>query len=76
MTHICEKDFTFTEDLNFSPGREGAAELLTSRVTPTVTEAKVVGSKLVFKGLFDDEEQRNEINDHDAADDTQGRKEM
>lgn len=52
LTHICEKDFTFTEDLNFSPGREGAAELLTSRVTPTVTEAKVVGSKLVFKGLF------------------------
>ena len=52
LTHICEKDFTFTEDLKFSPGREGAAELLTSRVTATVTEAKVVGSKLVFKGLF------------------------
>ena len=32
--------------------------------------------ELVFKGLFDDEEQRNEINDHDAADDTQERKEM
>lgn len=52
LTHITEKDFTFTEDLKFSPGREGAAELLTSRVTASVTEAKVVGSKLVFKGVF------------------------
>ena len=32
--------------------------------------------KLVFKGLFDDEEQRNEINGHDAVGDTQERKEM
>ena len=32
--------------------------------------------ELVFKGLFDDEEQRNEVNDHDAAGDTQERKEM
>lgn len=32
--------------------------------------------ELVFKGLFDDEEQRNEIIGHDAADDMQEHKEM
>mgnify|MGYP000155174383 CR=1 FL=1 len=34
------------------PGPEGAAEILTSRACGTVTEAKVVGSKLIFKGVF------------------------
>ncbi len=52
LTHIAEKDFTFSEELNLSPGREGAAELLTSRVASTVTETKIVGSKLIFKGMF------------------------
>jgi hypothetical protein len=35
-----------------SAGRCGAAELLHSQVTPTVTETKLVGSKLIFKGVF------------------------
>ena len=52
LTHVAEKDFTFTEELNLSPGREGAAELLTSQVCGAVTETKVVGSKLIFKGMF------------------------
>ncbi|SFP13273.1 protein of unknown function [Oscillibacter sp. PC13] len=52
LTHIAEKDFTFTETMNLSPGRDGAAELLTSRVNSTVTESKIVGSKLIFKGMF------------------------
>ena len=52
LTHISEKDFTFSETLNLSPGREGAAELLTSQVSSTVTETKIVGSKLIFKGMF------------------------
>lgn len=52
LTHIAEKDFTFTEEINLSPGREGAAELLTSQVSSTVTETKIVGSKLIFKGMF------------------------
>ena len=38
--------------MDLSPGREGAAELLTSRVNSTVTETKIVGSKLLFKGIF------------------------
>lgn len=52
LTHIVEKDFTFTEEMNLSPGREGAAELLTSQVCSAVTETKIVGSKLIFKGVF------------------------
>ena len=38
--------------MNLSPGRDGAAELLKSQVCSSVTEAKIVGSKLIFKGLF------------------------
>ena len=52
LTHISEKDFTFTEEMNLSPGREGAAELLNSQVCGSVTESKIVGSKLIFKGVF------------------------
>ena len=52
LTHILEKDFTFTEELNLSPGRDGAAELLSKQVCGTVTETKIVGNKLIFKGIF------------------------
>jgi len=52
LTNITEKDYTFTEEINLSPGREGAVELLSSQVSGTVTETKLVGNKLIFKGLF------------------------
>lgn len=52
LTEISEKDFTFTEELNLSPGRSGAAELLSSRICSTVMEMKTVGNKLIFKGVF------------------------
>lgn len=52
LTHIAEKDFTCSEEMNLSPGRDGAAELLTSQVTSSVTETKLVGSKLILKGVF------------------------
>ena len=52
LTHIAEKDFTFTEEMNLAPGRAGAAELLNSQVCGSVTESKIVGSKLIFKGVF------------------------
>lgn len=52
LTHIVEKDFTFSDELDLSPGRDSAAEILTSRATGTVTETKIVGSKLILKGLF------------------------
>ena len=52
LIQISEKDFTFTEEMNLSPGRSGAAELLTSQISSTVMETKIVGSKLIFKGVF------------------------
>lgn len=52
LTHIAEKDYTFSEAMMLSPGREGAVEILTSRACGTVTESKIVGSKLIFKGMF------------------------
>ena len=52
LTQIAEKDFTFSEELNLSPGRNGAVELLSKQVRSVVTESKTLGSKLIFKGLF------------------------
>ena len=52
LTHIPEKDFTFSQQMDLSPGKEGAAELLTNRITGTVTESRIVGGKLVCKGIF------------------------
>lgn len=52
LTHILEKDFTFSGELDLSPGREGAAELLSSRVAGTVIDAKPAGNKLILRGLF------------------------
>ena len=52
LTRIAEKDFTFTEEMNLSPGRDGAAELLHSSVTASVSETKIVGSKLLCKGTL------------------------
>ena len=52
LTHISEKDFTFSDQMNLSSGREGAAELLSHRADAAVTETKIVGGKLLFKGIF------------------------
>ena len=52
LTAIHEKDFSFTDDILLSPGRDGAAEILSSAVQSTVTDTKAVGNKLIFKGSF------------------------
>lgn len=52
LTQIAEKEFTFTDTLRLSQGRPGAAELLGSRVTPCVTESRIIGNKLLLKGVF------------------------
>lgn len=52
LTHLVEKDFTFSDELNLSPNREGAAEILSSRISCSVTETKIVGNKLIIKGIF------------------------
>ena len=52
LTRIVEKDFTFTDHFHLSPGRPGAAEILSASILSNVTEQKIVGSKLLLKGLF------------------------
>lgn len=52
LTQITEKDFTFSDEMELSPGKEDAAELLTSRASAVVTESKIVGNKLILKGMF------------------------
>ena len=52
LTQIAEKDFTFSEEFNLSAGKEGAAELLSNQVSGNVTETKIVGNKLIFRGIF------------------------
>ena len=52
ITHILEKDFTFSDEMNISAGREAPEELLLSKVKSTVSETKLIGSKLILKGLF------------------------
>lgn len=49
---IREKEFTFTEELPLSPGRGAAAEILSTRLMVRGTDSKLIGSKLVVKGLI------------------------
>lgn len=45
-----EKQVSFEDDLNIPAGRPAAEELISSRVEPSCHEAKIIGSKLIFKG--------------------------
>lgn len=47
-----EKDFSFTDEILISQGREGAAELLFANIHPLIADAKAVGNKLILKGSF------------------------
>lgn len=49
---VREKEFTFTEELPLSPGRGGAEEILSTRIDIRGTDSKLIGSKLVVKGLI------------------------
>ena len=49
---VREKEFTFTEELPLSPGRGGAEEILSTRADIKGTDSKLIGSKLVVKGLI------------------------
>lgn len=49
---IAERDFTFTDEMSISPGRPGAAELLSSRAAAAVNETRILGNKLIVKGIF------------------------
>ena len=49
---VREKEFTFSEELPLSPGRGGAEEILSTRVDIRGTDSKLIGSKLVVKGII------------------------
>lgn len=48
---VGEREFTFSDELTLPGGRDAIGELLCHRVKPRVTEAKLLGSKLVLKGV-------------------------
>ena len=48
---VKEKEFSFTEEIPVSPGRNGVAEVISSRAELRTTDCKLIGSKLVLKGL-------------------------
>lgn len=52
LSKIVGKDCTFSQPINLSPAKGGATELLLSRVAPQVSETKLMGNKLIFKGIF------------------------
>ena len=52
LTRAAERDFTFTDEIAISPGRPGAVELLASRAAGRVSECRIIGNKLIFKGIF------------------------
>ncbi|MBR2895066.1 MAG: DUF3794 domain-containing protein, partial [Oscillospiraceae bacterium] len=49
---IREKEFSFLEELPLSPGHSGADEIISSRVDVRGTDCKLIGSKLVVKGVI------------------------
>lgn len=49
---IKEKEFSFMEELPLSPGRGSAEEILTTRLEIRGTDSKLIGNKLVVKGLI------------------------
>ena len=52
LVQLLERDFTFSDEMDLSPGKEGAAEILSNRTAAVVTESKIIGNKLILKGIF------------------------
>ena len=52
LSRIAEKDFTFSGELQIPSGKEGAADILSSHTTALVTECRLVGSKVIVKGVL------------------------
>lgn len=49
---VREREFTFVEELPLSPGRAGAEEILSTWIDLRPTDSKLIGSKLVVKGII------------------------
>lgn len=48
---VREKEFTYTEEISLSQGRGGAEEILSCRAEVCSTDCKLIGTKLVLKGI-------------------------
>ena len=48
---VKEKPFTFSDQVRLQSGSGEAPSLLAARIRPVCTESKIVGSKLIFKGM-------------------------
>ena len=51
LVSIPEKPFTFTESMRLPSGQGEAPQVLACRAQPVCTECKLIGSKLIFKGM-------------------------
>ena len=52
LTRMLRREFQFSDSFTLPSGRPGAVELLSVDVTPNVTETKIIGNKLICKGVF------------------------
>lgn len=50
---VQEKPFTFSEQVRLPTGQGEAPQLLTVRAQPVCSESKLIGSKLIFKGMIE-----------------------
>ena len=51
LVSVQEKPFTFTEEIRLPSGQGEPPQLLACRAQPQCTECKLIGSKLIFKGV-------------------------
>ncbi len=51
VASVREKEFTYLEEIPLSQGREGAEEILSCRAEVRGTDCKLIGTKLVLKGV-------------------------
>lgn len=49
---VREKEFNFVEELPLAAGREGAAEILSTRLKIRCGDSKIIGNKIVVKGMI------------------------
>ena len=52
IASVREKEFTYLEELPISQGRGGAEEIVSCRADVRATDCKLIGTKLVLKGII------------------------
>ena len=53
LTAVQEKPFTFSDQIRLQTGQGEPPQLLAAQAVPVCTESKLIGSKLIFKGLVE-----------------------